>query len=52
MVHHATGAFGGLLGWLVNTTASAIIGLIVGSVVMAIISVLPIGKKEHHADEV
>ncbi len=48
-VHHATGAFGGVLGWVVNTTASAILGLIVGSVVLAIVHVLPIGKKEAHA---
>ena len=44
-VHHATGAFGGALGWVVNTTASAILGLIVGSVVLGIVHVLPIGKK-------
>ena len=48
-VHHATGAFGGVLGWVVNTTASAILGLIVGSVVLAIVHVLPIGKKDAHA---
>ena len=48
-VHQATGAFGGILGWVVNTTASAILGLIVGSVVLAIVHVLPIGKKEAHA---
>jgi len=44
-VHHATGAFGGVLGWLVNTGASAVIGLIVGAVVLSVIHVLPFGRK-------
>ena len=35
LVHHAEEALGGgLLGWLVNTGASAVIGLIVGAVVV------------------
>ena len=48
-VHHATGAFGGVLAWLTNTAASAVLGLIVGAVVVAIMHVLPIGKKDRHA---
>jgi len=47
-VHHveesvadATGALGGVLGWLVNTGASALLGLIVGAVVVLVMHVLP-----------
>ncbi|MDV3135901.1 DUF808 domain-containing protein [Mycobacterium sp. 29Ha] len=38
---------GGVLAWLVNTAASALIGLVVGAVVVAIMHVLPFGKKKH-----
>ncbi|MBO9532488.1 MAG: DUF808 domain-containing protein [Solirubrobacteraceae bacterium] len=34
-VHHATGSLGGLLGWLTNTAISAVIGVIVGAVIVA-----------------
>ncbi len=34
-VHDALGAFGGVGGWLTNTVASAIVGLIVGAIVVA-----------------
>ena len=47
-VAHATGAFGPFLAWLVNTAASFVIGLVVGAVVVAVLHVLPFGKK--HAD--
>ncbi|MFV8167168.1 DUF808 domain-containing protein [Mycobacterium sp. 134] len=48
-VRHATGStFGGLLAWLTNTAASAVIGLVVGTVVVGIMHVLPFGKKEKH----
>jgi predicted DNA repair protein MutK len=33
---------------LVNTAASAVIGLVVGAVVVAIMHVLPFGKKAAH----
>lgn len=47
-VHHVAGV-GGLLAWLVNTAASAVIGLVVGLVVVAIMHVLPFGGgKEKH----
>jgi predicted DNA repair protein MutK len=36
--HDATGALGGLVGWLVNTVASAILGLIVGGLIVLIIT--------------
>ena len=47
MVHHAAEAVGGVLAWLVNTGASALVGLVVGAVVVAIMHVLPFGRKEH-----
>ena len=40
-VHDATGALGGVLGWLTNTVGSAILGLIVGAVVVAVMHVVP-----------
>ena len=49
-------AVGGFLAWLVNTLCSAILGIIWGSVVMAIVhpllKVLPFGKKKggHHEE--
>ena len=46
VVHEATGALGGLLGWSVNTLASAVVGLVVGAVVVAVMHVLPI-KRAH-----
>ena len=36
--HDATGALGGLVGWLVNTIASAILGLIVGGLIVLVIT--------------
>ncbi|MET0896424.1 MAG: DUF808 domain-containing protein [Mycobacterium sp.] len=55
LVHHAeeyvhdVGGVGGVLAWLINTAASAVIGLVVGAIVVAIMHVLPFGKKK--ADE-
>jgi len=49
-VHHVAGVGGGLA-WLVNTAASAVIGLVVGAVVVAIMHVLPFGGKDQHADK-
>ncbi|MBX7432402.1 DUF808 domain-containing protein [Mycobacterium sp. Y57] len=48
-VHHVAGV-GGVLAWLVNTAASAVVGLIVGTVVVAIVQVLPFGRKDKHTD--
>ena len=51
-VSHAVEAVGGLLAWLVNTAASAVLGLAVGAVVVAVVHVLPFGKKKDaHAAE-
>jgi uncharacterized protein len=36
--HEATGALGGLVGWLVNTFASALLGLVVGAAIVAVMS--------------
>jgi hypothetical protein len=43
---HDVSAIGGVLGWLVNTAASAALGFAVGAVVFAVISVLPFGRKK------
>ncbi len=48
IVHHAVEGIGGVLAWLVNTGASALIGLVVGAVVVAVVHVLPFGKKAAH----
>jgi predicted DNA repair protein MutK len=36
--HDATGALGGLVGWLVNTVASAVLGLIVGALIVLVVT--------------
>ncbi|SNY47038.1 DUF808 domain-containing protein [Paractinoplanes atraurantiacus] len=36
--HDATGALGGVVGWLVNTVASAILGLIVGALIVVVVT--------------
>ncbi|WP_188037288.1 DUF808 domain-containing protein [Actinotalea sp. JY-7885] len=47
LVHHAeeavhdVGGIGGFLAWLVNTLASALIGVVVGAVVVAVMHVIP-----------
>ncbi|MGE3284830.1 MAG: DUF808 domain-containing protein [Pseudonocardia sp.] len=41
LVHDATGALGGFLGWLTNTVGSAILGAIVGAVVVAVAHLIP-----------
>ena len=47
-VHHAVQGVGGLLAWLVNTAASAVVGLVVGAVVVAIMKVLPFRRRGEH----
>jgi predicted DNA repair protein MutK len=39
-VHDATGALGAILGWLTNTVGSALLGLVVGAVVVAAMHVV------------
>ncbi|GAA2514034.1 DUF808 domain-containing protein [Winogradskya humida] len=36
--HDATGALGGLIGWLVNTAASAVLGLIIGALIVTVMT--------------
>ena len=45
VVHDATGAVGGVLAWLTNTAASALLGLVVGAVAVAVMHVVPLGRK-------
>jgi len=42
-VHEATGAAGAVLGWLVNTGVSAVIGIVWGAIVLAVVHRLPFG---------
>ncbi|GAB3624770.1 DUF808 domain-containing protein [Mariniluteicoccus endophyticus] len=46
--HHVAGV-GGFLGWLVNTLCSAVVGLVIGGIAVAIMHVLPFKKKDHAA---
>jgi predicted DNA repair protein MutK len=46
-VHHAAAGLGGLLAWLTNTAASAVVGFVVGAIVVGIVHILPFGKKKH-----
>ena len=43
-VSHAVSSVGGALGWLVNTAVSAVVGLVWGALVVAIMHVLPFGR--------
>jgi len=46
-VHHAVPGVGAALAWLVNTLASAIVGLAVGAVVVGIMHLLPSKRRAH-----
>jgi len=41
LVHDATGPLGGFLGWLTNTIGSAIAGLVVGALIVAVMHLIP-----------
>ncbi|MDZ7675587.1 MAG: DUF808 family protein [Acidimicrobiales bacterium] len=43
---HDTGAISGVLEWLVDTAASAALGIVVGALVVGIVSRLPFGSSE------
>ena len=45
---HDVGGIGGVLAWLVNTSLSAVLGLAVGALVVAVMTRLPIGDSDHH----
>ncbi|GAB7044079.1 MULTISPECIES: DUF808 domain-containing protein [Catenuloplanes] len=52
--HHATGPLGGVVGWLVNTIFSAILGLIVGALIVVVMTfTVHRGKHgdDHHAGD-
>jgi predicted DNA repair protein MutK len=51
-VHDATGGLGAVLGWLTNTFFSAVLGVLVGALVVVVLHLLPIGRrKAGHAEE-
>ena len=45
---HEVGGIGGVLAWLVNTLASAVIGLVVGAVVVALLHLVPRRRRAAH----
>jgi len=47
---HDLGAVSGVLGWFIDTLASAIVGFVVGFVVMTIVPLLPFGKDDAQAE--
>ncbi|WP_432514313.1 DUF808 domain-containing protein [Kineococcus sp. SYSU DK001] len=47
-VHDAAGAFGAVLGWLVNTLFSAVIGLVVGAVIVVVLSLTVHRRRAAH----
>jgi hypothetical protein len=50
---HELAVVGGVLAWCVNTLASAILGIVVGFMVVAVVSRLPFGSHGHgEADHV
>jgi predicted DNA repair protein MutK len=46
-VHDATGPLGGVLGWLTNTIGSAVLGLVVGAVIVAVMHLVPSRRGSH-----
>ncbi|WP_116452546.1 DUF808 domain-containing protein [Blastococcus litoris] len=47
--HDATGALGGVVGWLVNTLGSAVLGLVVGALVVLVMNLTVHRKKNAEA---
>jgi uncharacterized protein len=45
---HGVPAVGGFLVWLVDTLGSAIVGVIVGAVVVTVVHFIPRKNKQHH----
>ena len=48
--HEATGAVGGVVGWLVNTLGSALLGLLVGGLIVLVMS-LTVHRRKKPAEE-
>jgi hypothetical protein len=49
-VHEATGAVGSVLAWLVNTAASALLGLLVGAAIVVVMSLTFHRRRAHGAE--
>ena len=49
--HEATGALGGVVGWLVNTLASAVLGLAVGALIVLFMNLTFHRRKAHSTTE-
>ncbi|MBM7809070.1 putative DNA repair protein MutK [Geodermatophilus bullaregiensis] len=49
LAHEATGALGGVVGWLVNTFASALVGLAVGALIVLVVNLTVHRRKAHPA---
>jgi uncharacterized protein len=49
--HEATGALGSVVGWLVNTLASALLGLVVGAAIVAVMSLTVHRRRARPASE-
>jgi predicted DNA repair protein MutK len=49
--HDAAGAFGGVVGWLVNTLGSALLGLVVGALIVLVLSLTLHRRKAQPASE-
>lgn len=49
--HDATGALGGVVGWLVNTLGSALLGLVVGALVVLVMSLTVHRRKARSGSE-
>jgi uncharacterized protein len=45
-VHQAVPGIGGLLAWLTNTALSAVVGLLVGALLVAVRHLIPFGRKD------
>jgi predicted DNA repair protein MutK len=46
-VHDATGALGAVLGWVTNTFFSAVLGIVVGAVVVVVMHLVPRRRAAH-----
>ena len=42
--HDATGGAGAVVGWLANTLASAVVGVVVGAVAVTVLHLLPLHR--------
>jgi predicted DNA repair protein MutK len=47
---HGVAGVGGVLAWLVNTAASALVGFVVGSAIVGLLAALPFGRTKQQPD--